>query len=77
MHANFIVNEGGATPRDVVELIEEVRARVLEARGLRLATEIKIFGDPEREPPVRAEERNRLAARMTARPPRREEVRPC
>jgi UDP-N-acetylmuramate dehydrogenase len=41
IHANFIVNaDGRATAGDVLGLIEDVRARVAEARGVLLETEI-------------------------------------
>jgi UDP-N-acetylmuramate dehydrogenase len=43
-HANFIVNAGGATARDVLALIDIARAAVLESRGIRLALEVQIVG---------------------------------
>lgn len=43
LHANFIVNEGGASPQDVLGLMEEVRARVLAARGVLLETELRLI----------------------------------
>ena len=43
VHANFIVNEGGATAADVRTLIEQVRERVLEKFGVHLQLEIKIW----------------------------------
>jgi UDP-N-acetylmuramate dehydrogenase len=42
-HGNFIVNRGRARARDVLELIEEVRARVADRLGLRLETEVKVW----------------------------------
>ncbi len=45
VHANFIVNHGGARARDVLELIERARTAVEEASGIRLATEVQILGD--------------------------------
>jgi UDP-N-acetylenolpyruvoylglucosamine reductase len=45
VHANFIVNLGGATARDVLSLIELVRLRVREARGIDLHTEVEIVGE--------------------------------
>ena len=45
-HANFIVNTGGATARDIEQLIELVRAQVLRHSGVRLATEVRIVGSP-------------------------------
>lgn len=45
-HANFIVNLGGASSRDVLELIDEVRARVLERMGVSLQSEVR-YSSPE------------------------------
>lgn len=44
-HANFIVNQGNATARDVLELIDLVRRKVLERRGIKLSLEVKVFGE--------------------------------
>jgi len=44
VHANFIVNRGGATGADVLELIRLVRARVRAVRGLDLRPEVLLFG---------------------------------
>lgn len=41
-HAGFIVNTGGATCRDVLELIDKVRAAVLDRFGTELEPEIRI-----------------------------------
>ena len=40
-HANFIVNKGGATARDVTALIALVRSRVLQQTGIELQCELK------------------------------------
>jgi UDP-N-acetylmuramate dehydrogenase len=45
MHANFIVNLGGATAADVLALIELVRATVYEKSGIALEPEIKVVGE--------------------------------
>ncbi|MBN1475968.1 UDP-N-acetylmuramate dehydrogenase [Candidatus Sumerlaeota bacterium] len=45
-HANFLINDGDATPEDVVALIEQVRQRVRESRGIELRTEV-ILVDPD------------------------------
>lgn len=42
-HANFIVNRGGATCANVLELIENVRDAVLRAHGVKLELEIHIL----------------------------------
>lgn len=44
-HANFIVNEGGATAKDVLKLISMIKDRVKEATGILLETEIKVVGE--------------------------------
>lgn len=44
VHGNFIVNEGGAEARDVLELIELIRDKAREARGIELETEVQIIG---------------------------------
>ena len=44
-HANFIINEGGATYRDVRELIEKIRVRVYETQGVLLQEEIRYLND--------------------------------
>lgn len=45
-HGNFIVNDGQATARDVLELAELIRERALTLRGIRLETEVEIIGEP-------------------------------
>jgi len=44
-HGNFIVNDGKATARDVLELIAILKARIKEARGIELQTEVEIIGE--------------------------------
>ena len=43
-HGNFVVNEGGATAEDVLNLIEIVRQRAKAMRGIELETEVEIIG---------------------------------
>ena len=43
-HANFIVNEGGATASDVLRLIEKIKEEVLKEFGVELKGEIKVLG---------------------------------
>ena len=43
VHANFIVNEGGATFAEVFALIERVRERVRAAHGVELDLEVKVW----------------------------------
>jgi UDP-N-acetylmuramate dehydrogenase len=42
-HANFIIAEQGATSRDVLNLIELVRGRVVDRLGVELETEIEVW----------------------------------
>ena len=45
VHGNFIVNEGGATARDVLELIEFIKQTARARRGIELETEVEIIGE--------------------------------
>jgi len=45
LHANFILNEGGATASEVLALIDQVRAEVQKQHGVRLETEVQIIGE--------------------------------
>ena len=45
LHAGFIVNAGGATARDITDLIALVQARVFDMSGVRLEPEVKIIGE--------------------------------
>ena len=44
-HAGFVVNTGGATANDVLNLIEEVKRRVIAAHGVTLSPEVRIIGE--------------------------------
>ena len=43
-HCNFLINTGSATARDIEELGEEIRRRVMNNSGINLEWEIKIIG---------------------------------
>jgi len=45
VHGNFIVNEGRATARDVLQLIEVIKAKARKERGIELRTEVEIIGE--------------------------------
>ena len=45
VHANFVVNEGGASARDVASLIDRMREAVAERFGVRLEEEIVRVGE--------------------------------
>jgi UDP-N-acetylmuramate--alanine ligase len=44
VHANFIVNRGHATSADVIALVRRVRARVEQAKGVKLEPEVLLYG---------------------------------
>ena len=44
-HCGFVVNKGGATAQDVLDLIKEVQKRVREKFGVELETEVKFLGE--------------------------------
>ena len=44
-HAGFIINTGGATERDVLELVQLVQTRVYEQTGVRLERELKLLSE--------------------------------
>jgi UDP-N-acetylmuramate dehydrogenase len=44
-HANFIVNTGTASARDIAALITHVRDRVERRTGVRLVPEVRVAGD--------------------------------
>lgn len=45
IHAGFIVNNGGATATDVIDLIDLVKRTVYDRFGVKLEPEIRIIGD--------------------------------
>lgn len=49
VHGNFIVNEGGATARQVLDLVAEVKEVAMRERGVQLEMEVKVIGE---EPPL-------------------------
>jgi UDP-N-acetylmuramate dehydrogenase len=44
IHANFIVNSGGATAADIIGLMKQARARVKEVHGVTLEPEVQFLG---------------------------------
>jgi UDP-N-acetylenolpyruvoylglucosamine reductase len=44
-HGNFLVNDGTATARDVLALIQKVRELVKFERGIDLHTEVEVVGE--------------------------------
>lgn len=47
-HANFVINTGGATAADVLELCDLIQRTVAERCGVHLVPEIAVLGEPDR-----------------------------
>lgn len=47
VHGNFIVNTGNARAQDITELMDAIRAKALEERGIQLKSEAQVIGDRE------------------------------
>jgi UDP-N-acetylenolpyruvoylglucosamine reductase len=47
VHGNFIVNDGGATAAEMLQLIDKIQSAARAMRGIELETEVKIVGEPE------------------------------
>ncbi|MCL6457296.1 MAG: UDP-N-acetylmuramate dehydrogenase [Gorillibacterium sp.] len=45
LHANFIINTGGATAKDVLTLIDQIRTNVHQQFGVTLTPEVLVVGD--------------------------------
>jgi UDP-N-acetylmuramate--alanine ligase len=45
VHGNFIVNDGGATAEDVLQLISLIQSRARESRQIELHTEVIVMGE--------------------------------
>ena len=45
LHAGFIINTGGATATDIIDLMEIVRGTVYEEFGVLLEPEVRIIGE--------------------------------
>ena len=50
VHGNFIVNEGGATARDVLDLVAQIQEIAQRERGIQLEMEVKVIGENEALP---------------------------
>ena len=44
VNPGFIINRGGATATDILQLMEMIQARVFDEFGVRLETEVRIIG---------------------------------
>lgn len=45
LHANFIVNVGGATASDVLAVMEHVQQTVLQQHGIKMEPEVRVVGE--------------------------------
>jgi UDP-N-acetylmuramate--alanine ligase len=45
VHGNFIINDGGATAAEMLELIRNVQERARKQRGIKLETEVQVVGE--------------------------------
>jgi len=45
VHGNFIVNDGGATATDMLELIDQIKSAARAKRGIELETEVQVVGE--------------------------------
>lgn len=50
VHGNFIVNEGHATAREVLDLIDDIKEAALRERGVQLELEVKVIGEDQPMP---------------------------
>ena len=48
-HGGFVINRGGATASDILDVIRHIKATVLEKYGVTLECEIKIISDVQKE----------------------------
>jgi len=63
VHGNFIVNDGGATAADMLELIERIKSVARAKRGIELETEVQVVGEMAAE----SQKRCARSARMSSR----------
>jgi UDP-N-acetylmuramate--L-alanine ligase/UDP-N-acetylenolpyruvoylglucosamine reductase len=47
VHGNFFVNEGGATAREVMDLVAEIKEVAQRERGVQLEMEVKVIGEDQ------------------------------
>jgi UDP-N-acetylmuramate--L-alanine ligase/UDP-N-acetylenolpyruvoylglucosamine reductase len=47
VHGNFVVNQGGATATEILQLIDSIQRKAKSERGVELETEVKILGEDE------------------------------
>jgi UDP-N-acetylenolpyruvoylglucosamine reductase len=47
VHGNFVVNQGGASAREILQLIESIQQKAKAEQDIELETEVKILGEDE------------------------------
>jgi UDP-N-acetylmuramate--L-alanine ligase/UDP-N-acetylenolpyruvoylglucosamine reductase len=47
VHGNFVVNQGGASARQILQLIDSIQQKAQAEQGIELETEVKIIGEDE------------------------------
>jgi UDP-N-acetylmuramate--alanine ligase len=47
VHGNFVVNQGGASAREILDLIDSIQQKAKTEQGIELETEVKIIGEDE------------------------------
>jgi UDP-N-acetylenolpyruvoylglucosamine reductase len=47
VHGNFIINAGGAQTRDILALVENIREKARQERGIEMEMEVKVIGEDE------------------------------
>jgi UDP-N-acetylenolpyruvoylglucosamine reductase len=47
VHGNFVVNQGGASAKEILQLIEYIQQKAKAEHGIELETEVKILGEEE------------------------------
>lgn len=45
VHANFIINDGNATAKDILYLIEKIQENVMKIKGVKLEREVQVVGE--------------------------------
>ncbi len=49
-HANFIVNQGGATAHEVLDLVAQIKDTAMHERGVTLEMKVKVIGEDHPQP---------------------------
>jgi UDP-N-acetylmuramate--alanine ligase len=47
VHGNFVVNQGGATAREVLDLVAQIKETAMQERGVTLEMEVKVIGEDQ------------------------------